>query len=125
MNRSQSSFVLFSSRWLRDACYILSAFHNLGHFEEVEGFLKHLLSVAYTLDRSHDRLSQRAGFLQSLSVDLHDARTLAVRALEGATKGGVLRNGPGDGCTCPGGDFVKPLRKNTYGNSWWGMVVRG
>ena len=81
MNRSQSSFVLFSSRWLRDACYILSAIHNLGHFEEVEGFLKLLLSIAYTLDRSHDRLSQRAGFLQPLSVDLHDARTLAVRAL--------------------------------------------
>ena len=198
--------------WLRDAYFSLSAFHNLGHFEEMEGFLKFLLNIAYTLDQSHDRLSpvyslsldlpipetehrnwegfahsrpvrscnqaaehvqndvygemiltlapiffdnrfydlrtkehedlvaklvhlcirsiskpdaglweirngwkehsftnlmcwagldraermQRAGFLQSLSVDLDRARTLAAQALEGATKGGALRNGPTD-----------------------------
>jgi GH15 family glucan-1,4-alpha-glucosidase len=26
--------------WLRDAYYVLTAFHNLGHFEEMEGFVK-------------------------------------------------------------------------------------
>lgn len=45
--------------WLRDACFVLSAFRNLGHYEEMEGFLKFLLNVAdfekplapvYTLD---------------------------------------------------------------------------
>jgi GH15 family glucan-1,4-alpha-glucosidase len=46
------------------------------------------------LDRA-ERM-QRAGFLRSLSVDLDGARTLAVQALEGATKGGALRNGPND-----------------------------
>ena len=29
--------------WLRDAHFVLSAFHRLGHFEEMEGFLKFLL----------------------------------------------------------------------------------
>lgn len=46
------------------------------------------------LDRA-ERM-QRAGFLQSLSVDLDGARTLALQALEGATKGGALRNGLSD-----------------------------
>ncbi|MDZ4678530.1 MAG: glycoside hydrolase family 15 protein [Oligoflexia bacterium] len=32
--------------WLRDAYFSLSAFHNLGHFEEMEGFLKFLLQIA-------------------------------------------------------------------------------
>jgi GH15 family glucan-1,4-alpha-glucosidase len=45
--------------WLRDAYFVLSAFHNLGHFEEMEGFLKFLLELSrssttlapvYTLD---------------------------------------------------------------------------
>ncbi|OFZ18621.1 MAG: hypothetical protein A2X94_01645 [Bdellovibrionales bacterium GWB1_55_8] len=31
--------------WLRDAYYVLTAFHNLGHFEEMEGFLKFLLGI--------------------------------------------------------------------------------
>ena len=38
--------------WLRDSYYTLSAFHRLGHFEEMEGFLKFLIGVVY----SHDRL---------------------------------------------------------------------
>jgi GH15 family glucan-1,4-alpha-glucosidase len=33
--------------WLRDAYFALTAFHNLGHFEEMEGFLKFLLEIAY------------------------------------------------------------------------------
>ncbi len=31
--------------WLRDAYFTLSAFYNLGHFEEMEGFLKFLINV--------------------------------------------------------------------------------
>ncbi len=38
--------------WLRDSYYTLSAFHRLGHFEEMEGFLKFLLGVVH----SHGRL---------------------------------------------------------------------
>ena len=32
--------------WLRDAYYVLSAFRNLGHYEEMEGFLKFFLNIA-------------------------------------------------------------------------------
>jgi len=42
--------------WLRDAAFVLSAFHNLGHFEEMEGFLKFLLNVAHKQEHSRDRL---------------------------------------------------------------------
>lgn len=34
--------------WLRDAYYTLSAFHRLGHFEEMEGFLRFLLGIVRT-----------------------------------------------------------------------------
>lgn len=34
--------------WLRDAAFVLSAFHNLGHFEEMEGFLKFILNIAHS-----------------------------------------------------------------------------
>jgi GH15 family glucan-1,4-alpha-glucosidase len=43
--------------WLRDAYYTLSAFQNLGHFEEMEDFLKFLLNVALAHEQSRDRLS--------------------------------------------------------------------
>ncbi len=33
--------------WLRDAYFCLSAFHKLGHSEEMEGFLKFLLDLAH------------------------------------------------------------------------------
>ncbi len=33
--------------WLRDAFFVLSALRNLGHFEEMEGFLKFLLNIAH------------------------------------------------------------------------------
>jgi GH15 family glucan-1,4-alpha-glucosidase len=39
--------------WLRDAYYVLSAFHKLGHFEEMEGFIKFLLNIAETHDASN------------------------------------------------------------------------
>lgn len=42
--------------WLRDAYYVLTAFHNLGHFEEMEGFIKFLLGIAERHDHSRDRL---------------------------------------------------------------------
>jgi GH15 family glucan-1,4-alpha-glucosidase len=32
--------------WLRDAYFVLSAFYNLGHFDEMEGFLKFILNIA-------------------------------------------------------------------------------
>ena len=42
--------------WLRDASFVLLAFHQLGHFEEMEGFLKFLLSVAQAHEESSERL---------------------------------------------------------------------
>ena len=32
--------------WLRDAYFTLTAFNNLGHFEEMESFLNFLLNIA-------------------------------------------------------------------------------
>jgi len=32
--------------WLRDAAFVLQAFHHLGHYEEMEGFLKYLSEIA-------------------------------------------------------------------------------
>ncbi|MCC6277227.1 MAG: glycoside hydrolase family 15 protein [Oligoflexia bacterium] len=43
--------------WLRDAYFVLSAFHNLGHFEEMEGFLKFLLDIAHHNETSKERLA--------------------------------------------------------------------
>lgn len=43
--------------WLRDSYFVLSAFHNLGHFEEMEGFLKFFLGIASRTDKLHERLS--------------------------------------------------------------------
>jgi GH15 family glucan-1,4-alpha-glucosidase len=42
--------------WLRDASFVLNAFHALGHFEEMEGFLKFLLSVAQAHEESTEKL---------------------------------------------------------------------
>lgn len=43
--------------WLRDAYFFLSAFRNLGHFEEMEGFLKFLLNVVHTRQEVGFRLA--------------------------------------------------------------------
>lgn len=43
--------------WLRDAYFALSAFHNLGHFEEMEGFLRFLLNVGIRHEDSGCRLA--------------------------------------------------------------------
>lgn len=42
--------------WLRDAYFVLSAFYNLGHFEEMEGFIKFILNIAEKHDHSRARL---------------------------------------------------------------------
>jgi GH15 family glucan-1,4-alpha-glucosidase len=42
--------------WLRDAYFTLTAFNNLGHFEEMEAFLNFLLNIALTHEHSRDRL---------------------------------------------------------------------
>lgn len=52
--------------WLRDAYFSLTAFQNLGHFEEMEGFLKFLLNIAYTHEHSRERLAP----VYTLSQDL-------------------------------------------------------
>ncbi|MCI0651611.1 MAG: glycoside hydrolase family 15 protein [Planctomycetes bacterium] len=43
--------------WLRDAYFALTAFHNLGHFEEMEAFLKFLLNIALAADGTRQRLA--------------------------------------------------------------------
>jgi GH15 family glucan-1,4-alpha-glucosidase len=42
--------------WLRDAAFVISAFHSLGHFEEMEGFIKFLLNIAHKHDSSREGL---------------------------------------------------------------------
>ncbi|MBI2605173.1 MAG: glycoside hydrolase family 15 protein [Deltaproteobacteria bacterium] len=58
--------------WLRDSAFVLSAFHNLGHFEEMEGFLKFLLDVAYKHEHSRDRLRPVYALDQSLPLPERD-----------------------------------------------------
>lgn len=43
--------------WLRDSYFVLSAFHALGHFEEMEGFIRFLLDIALKHEHSRDRLA--------------------------------------------------------------------
>lgn len=43
--------------WLRDASFALTAFHNLGHFEEMEGFLKFLLNLVHERMTGRDELA--------------------------------------------------------------------
>lgn len=54
--------------WLRDAAFVLSAFHNLGHFEEMEGFLKFILNIAQKHEHSRERLSPVYALDQALPV---------------------------------------------------------
>jgi GH15 family glucan-1,4-alpha-glucosidase len=42
--------------WLRDSYFVLSAFHNLGQFEEMEGFIKFLLNIAQRREATESRL---------------------------------------------------------------------
>lgn len=54
--------------WLRDAYFALSAFHNLGHFEEMEGFISYLLNIADKHDHSRERLCPVYRLDQSLPL---------------------------------------------------------
>lgn len=42
--------------WLRDAYFTLTAFHNLGHFEEMEAFVKFLMDIVSQHEASRERL---------------------------------------------------------------------
>ncbi len=52
--------------WLRDAYFVLSAFRSLGHFEEMEGFLKFLLNAAHSREKT--QLSPVYSLAQSLPL---------------------------------------------------------
>ncbi len=54
--------------WLRDAYYVLSSLHNLGHFEEMEGFLTFLLNIAERHEHSRERLRPVYRLDQSLPL---------------------------------------------------------
>jgi GH15 family glucan-1,4-alpha-glucosidase len=41
--------------WLRDAAFVVNAFNQLGHFEEMEGFLKFLLALVKEHSETHER----------------------------------------------------------------------
>jgi GH15 family glucan-1,4-alpha-glucosidase len=43
--------------WLRDAAFVLSAFQNLGHFEEMEGFVKFILNILHKHEYTRERMS--------------------------------------------------------------------
>lgn len=52
--------------WLRDSFFVLSAFHNLGHFEEMEGYLKFVLNIA----GQHSQLGERLAPVYALDHSL-------------------------------------------------------
>lgn len=54
--------------WLRDAYFSLTAFHNLGHFEEMEGFIKFLLNIAEKHEHSREKLRPVYKLDQSLPI---------------------------------------------------------
>lgn len=54
--------------WLRDAYFVLSAFHNLGHFEEMEGFIRFLLNIAIRNEEAETRLAPVYTLSQSLPL---------------------------------------------------------
>jgi GH15 family glucan-1,4-alpha-glucosidase len=70
--------------WLRDAYFALSAFHSLGHFEEMEGFINFLLNLVESRGFSRDGL----GPVYRLD------QTLPVPEVEHANWCGFLRSSP-------------------------------
>jgi GH15 family glucan-1,4-alpha-glucosidase len=54
--------------WMRDAAFSLSAFHHLGHFEEMEGFLRFLLGIVEKHEASRERLAPVYTLAQSLPL---------------------------------------------------------
>jgi len=57
--------------WLRDAYFVLSALHRLGHFEEMEGFLKFLLGIVESSKNGIDRLAPVYTLSQALPLPEH------------------------------------------------------
>lgn len=58
--------------WLRDAYFVLSAFHALGQFEEMEGFLEYLLNLAQRSEHTERRLHPVYKLDQSLPLPEHE-----------------------------------------------------
>jgi len=58
--------------WLRDAYFVLSAFRNLGHFEEMEGFVKFLLNIAHNHEHSREKLRPVYALDLSLPLPEHE-----------------------------------------------------
>jgi GH15 family glucan-1,4-alpha-glucosidase len=54
--------------WLRDSYFALTAFHNLGHFEEMEGFITFLLNIAEKHEHSREGLRPVYRLDQSLPL---------------------------------------------------------
>ncbi|MBI3561062.1 MAG: glycoside hydrolase family 15 protein [Gammaproteobacteria bacterium] len=54
--------------WLRDAYFVVSAFNNLSHFEEMEGFIKFMLGIALRHEHSRERLRPVYALDQSLPL---------------------------------------------------------
>lgn len=54
--------------WLRDAYFVLTAFHNLGHFEEMEGFLTFFLDIAHGLENEGLKLAPVYSLSRSLPL---------------------------------------------------------
>jgi len=74
--------------WLRDAYFVLSAFHNLGHFEESEQFIKYLLNIAEKHDHSREKL--RPVYRLDQTLPLPENLHAAWRGYEGS---GPVRSG--------------------------------
>jgi GH15 family glucan-1,4-alpha-glucosidase len=54
--------------WLRDAAFVLMAFHHLGQFEEMEGFIKFLLNLGKKYENSKEGLRPVYALDQSLPL---------------------------------------------------------
>ena len=69
--------------WLRDAYYALTAFNNLGHFEEMEAFIKFLLNIALAHEHSRDRL--RPVYTMSQGLPLPEVEHPNWQGFQGST----------------------------------------
>lgn len=79
--------------WLRDAYFVLSAFHNLGQYEEMEGFIKFLLNIAQRREETDGRLAPVYTLSQGLPLPetIHSAwagfkNSLPVRSMNQAAE---------------------------------------
>jgi GH15 family glucan-1,4-alpha-glucosidase len=58
--------------WLRDAHFTLGAFHALGHFDEMEGFLRYLIGIAERHEAARHRLAPVYTLSQELPLPEHE-----------------------------------------------------